>query len=98
MIGPVLTHLRDTLQDSVRMAFLHSSRATGRVPNSLRLAAEVHFIGHSAPSNEATILHFEVPQLGDAAAEWFHQQLLWDERPKPEQTAFELLAGTVGDI
>ena len=27
LIGPVFSHLHDTLQDAVRMGFLHSSRA-----------------------------------------------------------------------
>jgi hypothetical protein len=98
LIGPVLTHLHDTLQDSVRMAFLHSSRATGRIPASLKAAAQVRFVGHSASSNETTLLRFEVPQLGEAAAEWFQQTQFWEEGPKPDQTSFELLAGAVTDI
>jgi hypothetical protein len=35
LIGPVLAHLHDTLQDAVRMGFLHKSRARGRIPVSL---------------------------------------------------------------
>ena len=41
LLGPVLTYLRDTLQDSVRMGFLHTSRARGRIPGSIKAAADV---------------------------------------------------------
>lgn len=80
------------------MGFLHSSRPNGRIRGSLKAASEVRFVGHSAPSNETTVLRFEVPQLGEVASEWFQQTLLWDEGPKPDQTSFELLVGAVTDI
>ena len=98
LIGPLFTHLHDTLQDAVRMGFLHSSRARGRIPGSLRAAAEVRYLGHSAGGDEATLLHFEVPSFGSVAAELFEQQLLWDDGPKPEETAFELFGAAVNDV
>ena len=63
LIGPVLTSLHDTLQDAVRMGFLHSSKAHGRIPTCLRAAADVHFLGHSSNGEGGTLLHFEVPVL-----------------------------------
>ena len=98
LIGPVLAHLHDTLQDTVRMGFLHSSRSRGRVPASLRLAADVRYLGHSADGDAATLLHFEVPSFGEAAAELYRQQSLWDDGPQPEQTAFELLGSALSDV
>lgn len=100
MIGPVLTHLHDTLTDSVRMGFLHSSRAAGRIPGSLRAAAEVRYIGHSAASGASTVLHFEVPRLGEAAPDWFQQTsfAFWEDGPKADETAFELFGRAVSDI
>ena len=80
------------------MGFLHSSRAWGRIPNSLRAAAEVRYLGHSGGGNEATSLHFEVPSLGSVAAELVEQQLLWEDGPEPEETAFELFAASVNDV
>jgi hypothetical protein len=80
------------------MGFLHSSRARGRIPNSLRAAAEVCYLGHSASHDEATSLHFEVPSFGSVAAELFEQQMLWDDGPKPEETAFELFGAAVNDV
>jgi hypothetical protein len=98
LIGPVLSGLRRTMLDSVRMGFLHSSRARGRVPLQLQAAADVHFVGHSAAGDDATVLHFELPRLGDAAPESFRQKLLWDDGPQPEQTAFDLLADSLRDV
>lgn len=97
-IGPVFTHLHDTLQDAVRMGFLHSSRARGRIPACLKAAAEVHYTGHSANAAGSTLLHFEVPTFGSAAGELFDQRLLWEDGPRPEQTAFELLGAALSDV
>lgn len=98
LIGPVLTHVHAALQDAVRMGFRHSSRAPGRVPRSLKAAAEVRFVGHEPADETATLLHFEVPTFGEAAAELFAQTQLWDDGPKPEQTAFELLGAAIADV
>ena len=99
LIGPVLTHLHGTLQDSVRMGFLHASRARGRIPSTLKAASEVRYVGHSAAaSDDATLLRFEVPTFGSAAPELFAQQTLWADGPNPEDTAFELLSGWLHDI
>jgi hypothetical protein len=97
-IGPVFTHLHDTLQDAVRMGFLHSSRARGRIPACLKAAAEVYFIGHSTNTAGSTLLHFEVPAFGSVAGELFEQKLLWEDGPKPDQTAFELLSAALSDV
>jgi len=98
LIGPVLGRVHDTLLDSVRMGFLHSSRTRGRIPASLQRAAEVRFIGHAAGANDSTVLRFEVPEFGSVAQDLFDQGLLWDTGPKPEQTAFDLLAASLHDV
>lgn len=98
LIGPVFTHLHDTLQDAVRMGFLHSSRARGRIASCLRAAADVRYIGHSSGSEGVTLLRFEVPTFGSAAGELFGQQLLWEDGPRADQTAFELLGAALGDV
>lgn len=98
LIGPVLTQLHDTLQDAVRMGFLHSSRARGRISACLREAADVHFVGHSSGGDDITLLRFEVPSFGSVAGELFQQKRFWDDGPQPEQTAFELLGAALGDV
>ncbi len=98
LIGPVFTHLHDTLQDAVRMGFLHSSRARGRIPACLRAAADVHYVGHSSGGEGVTLLRFEVPTFGGVAGELFGQSVLWDDGPQPDQTAFELLGAALNDV
>jgi len=98
LIGPVLTHLHDTLQDTVRMGFLHTSRARGRIPASIKAAADVRYLGHSAEGANATVLRFEVAPFGEVAADLFSQVQLWEDGPQPEQTAFELLAAALEDV
>jgi hypothetical protein len=93
----VLTNLESTLLDAVRMGFLHSSRARGRVPSSIRAAADARFLGHTG-ENGATLLHFELPTFGGVAAEFFQQRLLWDDGPRPEETAFELFGAALHDV
>ena len=98
LIGPVLTHLHETLRDSVRMGFLHTSRTKGRIPKGLKRAADVRFVGHEKAGAEGTSLHFEVPRFGDVAGDLFAQRQLWDDGPKPEETAFELLGAALHDV
>lgn len=98
LLGPVLTHLRDTLQDSVRMGFLHASHARGRIPGSIKAAADIRYLGHSADGEGATLLRFEVAPFGEVAADLFSQAHLWEDGPQPDQTAFELLAATLEDV
>jgi hypothetical protein len=98
LVGPVLTHLHETLRDAVRMGFLHSSRARGRIPDSLKAAATARFVRHTANGDNVTVLVFDVPTFGSAAAELFSQKLFWDDGPQPEQTAFELLGAALHDV
>ena len=98
LLGPVLTHLRDTLQGSVRMGFLHASHARGRIPGSIKAAADIRYLGHSADGEGATLLRFEVAPFGEVAADLFSQAQLWEDGPQPDQTAFELLAATLEDV
>ncbi len=98
LIGPVLTHLHATLQDAVRMGFLHSSQARGRLPRGIKAAADVRFVGHSQSDEHATLLRFEVSPFGEVAADLFKQTRLWEDMPTPDQTAFELLGAALDDI
>jgi hypothetical protein len=98
LIGPVLAKVHGTLLDTVRMGFLHSSRTRGRIPQALHRAAEARFLGHAAGPNDSTLLRFEVADFGSVAAELFQQGQLWETGPKPEQTAFDLLAASLHDV
>lgn len=80
------------------MGFLHSSRARGRLPQGVRAAADVRFVGLAGADDEATLLRFEVPTFGEAAADYFAQGQLWEDGPKADETAFELFAGAIDDV
>jgi hypothetical protein len=80
------------------MGFLHSSRAKGRVSSFLKTAADIRFVGIDGEGNDATWLHFEVAPFEAVARELFQQQKLWEESPKPDETAFELLGAALEDI
>jgi hypothetical protein len=98
LIGPVLTAAHDTLLDTVRMGFLHSSRTPGRIPRALQQAADVRYLGHSAGPDGSTDLHFELPEFGSVAAELFEQGQLWETGPKADETAFDLLSAALTDV
>ncbi len=97
-IGPLLTRLPETLQDAVRMGFLNSSRAKGRISDALKSAAQVRFVGVDADGDQATLITFRVPRFGEAAPELFAQGKIWDEGPSAEDTAFDLLGYAVRDV
>jgi hypothetical protein len=98
LIGSLLTSLPSALLDAVRMGFLHSSRAKGRVPAVLRAAADVRFVGMEGDGREATLLHFQAPSFEEVAREFFEQPKLWEDAPQPEQTAFELFGAALDDV
>ena len=80
------------------MGFLHSSRAKGRVSTFLKTAADIRFVGIDGERNDTTWLHFEVAPFEAVSRELFQQQKLWDDAPKPDETAFELLGAALEDI
>jgi hypothetical protein len=98
LVGPLLTNLPNALLDAVRMGFLHSSRAKGRVPAVLRAAADVRFVGMEGDGSEATLLRFQAPTFEAVTRELFQQPRLWDDAPEPHETAFELLGAALDDV
>ncbi|MFT3829385.1 MAG: hypothetical protein QM691_06720 [Opitutaceae bacterium] len=98
LIGPLLTHLPAALQDAVRMGFLHSSRAKGRISTALKAAAQVRFASIDAAGDTATLLTFRVPRFGDAAPQLFEQGRMWDDGPSEDSTAFDLFGAAIRDV
>ena len=90
LLGALLVQIPDTLRDAVRMEFLHSSRAEGRLSRALRAASEVRLAGCSSTSGDFTDVCFEMPVFGEAAPELFAQGQLWDDGPRAESSAFDL--------
>jgi hypothetical protein len=95
-IGDVLKAIPNALRYAIRMAFEGRSRAPGKRPEWLMAAADVRFVGHEGQDD--TVLQFEVPQLGEAAAKIYDQGELWSTRPEPSDTAFDLLGDVIAEV
>ena len=95
-LGEVLHVLPDAVRFSIRMAFESRSRARGKRPSWLTAASDIRFVGHSG--DDATILHFEAPCLGDAANSLYEQAELWPTRPDAGDTGFDLLGDVIADV
>jgi hypothetical protein len=94
--GELLRVLPDAIRFSIRMAFESRSQGKGKCPKWLARAADIRLLDHSG--DDETLLHFEAPRLGDAAADLYQQRELWPTRPQPEDTGFDLLGDVVADI
>ena len=95
-LGQVLRELPLALRDSVRMAFGGRSTARGKRPTWLDAASDIRFVDYTG--DDETVLHFEAPRFGDAAAELYEQQEIWPTKPDPADTGFDLLADIVSDV
>lgn len=98
MVGPLLTMLEPTVRDNLRLAFFSSSRIKGRPYKPLQKAWEIRLAGMRGGPDDSTELIFELPLLGEAAPQFFEQMELWDDAPKPEETALDILGYTLSDI
>lgn len=95
-LGELLRVIPEAVRFSIRMAFESRSRAKGKRPGWLTAASDIRFLEHSG--EEKTILHFEAPRLGEAAQVLYQQGELWQTRPAPEDTGFDLLGDVIGDV
>lgn len=94
--GEILRTFPRLLRGSVRMSFEGRSDARGRRPRWLEAASDIRFVDHQG--TDETVLYFETPMLGEAAAELYDQQEFWPSRPDPADTPFDLLADVVEDV
>lgn len=96
-IGLLLADLPLTVRHAVSMALRTRSTARGPLPDWLKHAADIRFVGHE--TNGDTALWFEAPRIGDAAPEIYSQGSLFpDSRPPAEDTGFDLLADVLLDV
>jgi len=97
--GVLLRTVPKALKQSVLMAF--EGRTTRRGPSLgwLERATDVRLVDISGKAGDGdSKLHFEVPRLGEAAEELYQQQELWDTRPSPEDTCFDLFGDVIQDV
>lgn len=95
-VGEFLRLLPAAVLQSVRMGFVGRSAGRGRKPAWLAAASDVRFVGYDG--DEDTLLYFEAPRFGDAAAELYRQQELWPTKPPPDDTGFDLLGDVLADV
>lgn len=97
-LGVVLRKISPLVRDTVRMGFLRSSRQVGKPMAALAAAWDIRFVGLSETGEKDTQLHFEAPILGEAAEDLFQQGVLWDDGPKAEDTAFDMVGDVISDV
>jgi len=95
-LGHVLTAVPTVVRQSVSMAFRGRSVVRGVRPHWLKAASDIRFIDHQG--DDATILVFEAPTLGQAAGELYEQKEFWPSRPAPDLTALDLFGEVVLDV
>jgi hypothetical protein len=95
-VGHVLTLIPAVVRQSVSMAFRGRSSVAGPRPRWLKAAADLRFV--DLEGDDASILHFEAPTLGEAAAEFYEQREFWSSRPDANLTGLDLFGDVVRDI
>lgn len=94
--GEFLKILPIAIERSIRMAFEGRSTSRGRRPSWLDRASDIRFTG--IEGKDDTVLRFEAPTLGSAAAELYEQTELWANRPNESDTGFDVLSDVIEDV
>jgi hypothetical protein len=85
-------------REATCMRFRHASRIKGRRPDWLRDVADLNPIDIQDAGDNAKIVVFKAPRLGDAAAEMYKKQGLFDTFPQEHETVIDVLSQTVGEV
>ena len=97
-VGTVLRCVEPVARDTVRMSALHCSRMVGRPWKELSKAWDIRYAGHTRSPQGGTRLVFAAPSLQEAAPGLFEQGMLFEDGPKPQDTAFDLIAEVLRDV
>ena len=95
-LGHALNAIPTIVRQSIAMAFRARSNVRGPRPHWLKATSDLRFLDHQG--DDETILVFEVPKLGEAAAELYQQQEFWSTRPDPGLTGLDLLGDVLRDV
>lgn len=82
---------------SLRMAIEGSSSSVGRPPAWYERSSDIRFVDYSQDGDD-TLLWLQAPRIGEAAEELYVQQELWDTRPDPNATAFDVFSRVVQEV
>ena len=79
------------------MAIEGSSVAHGRPPVWLERASDIRFVGYDHLGDD-TLIALQLPVIVESAEELYRQRELWDTRPDPCDTAFEVFRRVVDEV
>lgn len=97
LCGSVMSRVAPLFAGSLRMAMEGASAASGRPPAWLERASDVRFVAYGHDGDD-TLISLRLPRLAEAAEELYRQTELWDTRPGPDDTAFEVFRHVVDDV
>jgi len=92
-----MAYIPPLVEGSLRMAIEGASVAQGRPPGWFQRASDIRFVGYDRQVDD-TVIILQIPRIGEAAEELYRQRELWDTRPNPEETAFEVLQHVVNEV
>ena len=95
-LGHALTAIPTVVRQSISMSFRGRSSVRGPRPRWLKAAADIRFVDHLG--DDESVLVFEVPTLGEAAADLYQQQEFWSTRPDPGDTGLDLFGDVLRDV
>jgi hypothetical protein len=93
----MMAYIPPLIEGSLRMAIEGASVAHGRPPAWFQRASDIRFTGYDKQGDD-TLIALEIPKIGDAAEELYRQIGLWETRPNPEDTGFEILRHVVNEV
>ncbi len=93
----MMAHIPPLVAGSLRMAIEGSSVAQGRPPAWLERASDIRFVGYDHAGDD-TLIALQLPAIGESAEELYRQRELWDTRPDPRDTAFEVFRHVVDEV
>ena len=97
LCGSVMSRVSPLFAGSLRMAMEGASAAPGRPPAWLERASDIRFVDYGHDGDD-TLISLRLPRLAEAAEELYRQTELWDTRPSPDATAFEVFRHVVDDV
>lgn len=96
-LGPLMSQLPHAVRQASLVRLLGRSSVKGRPPSWVKQVEDVR-CSRYGEDHDDTVLEFEMPTLGTAAEALYLQGELWDTRPSPEATGFDLFAESLADV
>ncbi|MCF6228272.1 MAG: hypothetical protein L3J82_06355, partial [Planctomycetes bacterium] len=96
--GKFLYRTGELITKAVQLRMEGTSSRSGRKSDWIDKASDVRYVGNDSNGNGSAILVFEAPMLGECAPDKYWQKNLFGNRPKREDTAFDLVADALRAI